>query len=110
MGPDDVAWRFLAEGELQELPVAARFTSNNGEVLRQLALAGHGIALLDDYTVREELAAGRLVRLLPGWRVTNSGFEVGIYAIFRQSGLLPAKIRAFLDFLVESLARTPGGT
>jgi DNA-binding transcriptional LysR family regulator len=109
VGPDDVAWRFLAEGELQELPIAARFTSNNGEVLRQLALAGHGIALLDDYTVREELAAGRLVRLLPGWRVTNSGFEVGIYAIFRQSGLLPAKIRAFLDFLVESLSRTVGG-
>jgi DNA-binding transcriptional LysR family regulator len=69
-------------------------------VLRQLALAGHGIALLDDYTVRDELAAGRLVRLLPGWRVTNSSFEVGIHAIFRQSALLPAKTRAFLDFMV----------
>ena len=109
VGPEDVTWRFLAEGELLELAIAARFTSNNGEVLRQLALAGHGIALLDDYTVRDELAAGRLVRLLPGWQVTNSSFEVGIYAIFRQSGLLPAKIRAFLDFLVESLPRTARG-
>jgi DNA-binding transcriptional LysR family regulator len=108
-GPEDVTWRFLAEGELLELAVAARFTSNNGEVLRQMALAGHGIALLDDYTVRDELAAGRLVRLLPGWQVTNSSFEVGIYAIFRQSGLLPAKIRAFLDFLLESLPRTARG-
>ncbi len=108
-GPEDVTWRFLAEGELLELPIATRFTSNNGEVLRQLALAGHGIALLDDYTVRDELAAGRLVRLLPGWQVTNSSFEAGIYAIFRQSGLLPAKTRAFLDFLVEFLPRTARG-
>ena len=91
---------------MQELPIAGRFTSNNGEVLRQLALAGHDIALLDDYTVRDELAAGRLVRLLPGWQVTNSSFEVGIYAVFRQPGLLPAKIRAFLDFLAEALPRT----
>ncbi len=109
VGRDDATWRFLARGELQELPIAARFTSNNGEVLRQLALAGHGIALLDDYTVRDELAAGRLVRLLPDWQVTNSGFEPGIYAVFRQASLLPAKTRAFLDFMVESLSRTTGG-
>jgi DNA-binding transcriptional LysR family regulator len=110
VGRDDATWRFLARGELQELPIAARFTSNNGEVLRQLALAGHGIALLDDYTVRDELAAGRLVRLLPDWQVTNSDFEPGIYAVFRQATLLPAKTRAFLDFMVESLSRTTGGT
>jgi DNA-binding transcriptional LysR family regulator len=60
--------------------------------------------------VRDELAAGRLVRLLPGWQVTNSSFEPGIYAVFRQTSLLPAKTRAFLDFLVEALARTAGGT
>jgi hypothetical protein len=30
--------------------------------------------------------------------------------VFRQSGLLPAKTRAFLDFMVESLPRTAGGT
>ncbi len=59
--------------------------------------------------MRDELAAGKLVHLLPGWQVTNSSFEVGIYAVFRQSGLLPAKIRAFLDFLVEFLPRTARG-
>jgi DNA-binding transcriptional LysR family regulator len=106
LGPDDVTWRFLREGgELQELRIPARCTTNNGEVLRRLALAGHGIALLDDYTVRDALAAGSLVRLLPDWRVTNTGFEQGIYAVFRQTALLPAKTRAFLDFLVEALPK-----
>lgn len=103
LGPEDVVWRFLAAGGMEELRIAAHFASNNGEVLRQMAIAGHGIALLDDYTVREELESGRLVRLLPAVRVTNTGFDLGIYAVFRQTSLLPAKTRVFLDFLVEAL-------
>jgi DNA-binding transcriptional LysR family regulator len=110
MGPEDVVWRFLDQGALEEVRIAARFASNNGEVLRGMALAGHGIALLDDYTVREELEAGRLVRLLPRLRVTNTGFDLGIFAVFRQASLLPAKTRAFLDFLVEALPRSIGRT
>jgi DNA-binding transcriptional LysR family regulator len=105
-----VVWRFLDQGALEEVRIAARFASNNGEVLRGMALAGHGIALLDDYTVREELEAGRLVRLLPRLRVTNTGFDLGIFAVFRQASLLPAKTRAFLDFLVEALPRSIGRT
>ncbi len=110
LGPEDVVWRFLADGALEELRIAAHFASNNGEVLRHMAIAGHGIALLDDYTVREELASGRLQRLLPDVRVTNTGFDLGIYAVFRQTSLLPAKTRAFLDFLVEALPGLVGTT
>jgi DNA-binding transcriptional LysR family regulator len=105
LGPEDVVWRFLADGVLEEMRIAAHFSSNNGEVLRRMALAGHGIALLDDYTVGPELRAGSLVRLLPRWRVSNTGFDLGIYAVFRQTSLLPAKTRAFLDFLVEAMPR-----
>jgi len=102
-GPEDVVWRFLDQGTLEELTIASRFTCNNGEVLRQMALAGHGIAMLDDYTVRADLAASNLVRLLPHLRATNTGFELGIYAVFRQASLMPAKTRVFLDFLAEAL-------
>lgn len=103
MGPEEVTWRFLGPDGLEEVPIAARFAANNGEVLRALALAGHGIALLDDYTVRDALEAGALVRLLPGWRVTNSAFDEGIFAVFRDGGPLPAKTRALLDFLAARL-------
>lgn len=102
-GPDDVVWRFLDKGVLEELTIAARFTSNNGEVLREMALAGHGIAMLDDYTIRADLAAGRLARLLPHLRATNTGFDLGVYAVFRQSSLMPAKTRVFLDFLAAAM-------
>ena len=104
-GPDDAVWRFLDQGTPEDLTIAAHFTTNNGEVLRNMALAGHGITLLDDYTVRDDIAAGRLMRLLPGFRVTNAGFDLGIYAVFRQAALMPAKTRVFLDFLAEAVRR-----
>lgn len=107
LGPEEVSWRFLRAGVLEELTIPARCTSNNGEVLRGLALAGHGVALLDDYTVRDALADGTLVRLLPGWQVTNASFEPGIYAAYREAGPLPAKSRAFLDFLEAELSAAP---
>ncbi len=108
LGPEDVVWRFMAGGALEELRIAAHFASNNGEVLRQMALAGHGIALLDDYTVREDLGSRRLQRLLSEVRVTNTGFDLGIYAVFRQTSFLPAKTRVFLDFLVDALPSLVG--
>ena len=102
-GAEDVVWRFLDKGVLEELTIPARFSTNNGEVLREMAIAGHGIALLDDYTVRQDLAEGRLRRLLPRLRVTNTGFDLGIFAVVRQSALMPAKTRVFLDFLASAV-------
>jgi len=103
LGPEEVLWKFMSKGKLTELAVPSSFSSNNGHVLIQLAILGHGIALLDDYTVANELARGRLVRLLPGYRVTNSTFDEGIYATFLQTNYLPEKIRVFLDFLAASV-------
>ena len=70
----------------------------------QLASMGHGIALLDDYTVASELAGGRLVRLLPDYRVTNSTFDEGIYASSCRRITSPEKIRVFLDFLAANVS------
>lgn len=98
-------WRFRGEGEteLQEIEVKPRHTSNSGMALLSMACAGQGIALLDDYTVADEIARGRLVQLLPQYRITNTTFEEGIYATFIDMPLLPAKIRVFLDFVAQSL-------
>jgi DNA-binding transcriptional LysR family regulator len=107
-GAEEAVWRFMRDGKVEEWPVPASFSTNNGEALRQLAMLGHGIALLDDYTVRQDLMSGQLVQLLPGWRVTNTSFGTGIYAVFHPARLLPAKTRAFLDFMAAALPRLPG--
>jgi DNA-binding transcriptional LysR family regulator len=53
--------------------------------------------------VQQDLLAGTLARVLPDWRATNTNFRSGIYAVFHQARLLPAKTRAFLDFMTEAM-------
>jgi DNA-binding transcriptional LysR family regulator len=106
MGAEPVVWKFLnRDGGLGEIAVSSSFTCNNGLILSELAVAGHGVALLDDYTVAEELLAGKLVRLLPSYKVTNSTFDEGVSAAFLPSAYLPEKIRVFIDFMAREVPR-----
>ena len=79
--------------------------SGGAGLLCELAAMGHGIALLDDYTVADEVKRGRLKRLMPDFQVTNSSFDEGIYATFLQSSYLPEKIRVFVDYMAESVPK-----
>lgn len=108
LGADAVYWRFMTGGETEEIAVPVAFASNNGQVILETARRGHGIALLDDYTVAEDLQAGRLVRLLPEVRVTNATFEEGIFATYLETVQVPTKLRVYLDFVAGSWQRFAG--
>ena len=105
LGPEPVVWRFLRDGTLQEITVPGSCRSNSGEVLRQLAVRGEGLALLDDYSVAEDVAAGTLVRVLHEVPVSNTGFDRGIYAVWRRANFTLAKVQVFLNFLVAGIRR-----
>jgi DNA-binding transcriptional LysR family regulator len=93
-------WRFLdAAGKLTEVPVSGSLQSDSGPALLEAAKAGIGLALLPDWSVLEDLRSGRLVRLLPGYRVSHIEFENGIFAVYPASRRMPTKLRVFLDFL-----------
>lgn len=96
---DRVYWRFRDGEKEHELMVPRTFSSNNGLVLLNMARAGKGIALLDDYTVAEDLASGALVQILPEVRVTNTTFEEGIFVTYLETPFLPAKLRLYIDFV-----------
>ncbi|MEW5422276.1 LysR family transcriptional regulator [Amorphus sp. 3PC139-8] len=98
---DRVYWRFRDGDSEQEQSIPAAFTSNNGLVLLNMALAGKGIALLDDYTVADHVAAGTLVEVLPHLRVTNTTFEEGIFVTYTETPFMPAKMRLYIDFVVQ---------
>lgn len=95
-------WRFLDPGgNLTEVPVTGTLMSDNGHALLVASLAGVGLALVPDWSVTRELAEGRLVRLLPDYKVSHVEFENGVYAVYQQNRHLPAKVRLFVDFLVD---------
>ena len=92
-------WPLRENGRELMLPVPARVQASDGEGIRRLALAGVGLARLAAFTVRADLAAGRLVPVL---EALNPGDRESFHAVHPGSGgPLPARVRALIDFLAE---------
>jgi len=85
------------KGQQVPLELTPRLLVNDPQALCQSALLGLGVALLAVSDVLPYLQDGRLQRLLPDWYV-DAG-QISLY--FSSQKLLPAKTRAFVDFLVE---------
>ncbi|MBL4740779.1 MAG: LysR family transcriptional regulator [Sneathiella sp.] len=97
-GSTQFQWGFLKSGEKYTIPVKGDLDSNNGDVLRDWALAGHGICLKSRWEVEKELERGELVEILKN----DSLSPVNISAIHPSGNITPPKVRLFIDFLVET--------
>ena len=92
------------DGKSGSVRVSGRYVCDNWEVLREWAVAGLGIALKSTWDVRRHLEDGSLVSLLPGYTFAS---DVAIYAVYPHRRHLPAKTRAFIEFLAESFGPEP---
>ena len=92
------------DGEPGTVRVAGRYACDNWEVLREWAMAGLGIALKSTWDVRQQLEDGSLVPLFPGYTFAS---DVAIYAVYPHRRFLPAKTRAFIEFLADSFGPEP---
>ncbi|MGZ9739836.1 HTH-type transcriptional regulator DmlR [compost metagenome] len=93
---------FGADGSTAMIRHAPRMVTDDLLALRHAAVAGIGIVHLPSVVVRDEIAAGQLVELVPGW-APKSGV---IHAIFpSRRGLLPS-VRTLIDFLGEEFSRS----
>jgi len=81
--------------------VRSDLLANDGELLREVALAGGGIAMVPKIFVDREIAQKRLVHVLRGYRVD---WGAALYLLHPPRQFLPAKVRAFRDFMVDALA------
>lgn len=102
-GPSPSPWSFMNEHGVEDVMVPPILESNTVEPLRLAALAGVGVALLPEWWVAEDVAAGRLQVLLEGWTASATGFDPNIYAVWHRGRQSLPKIRAFIDFLVEDV-------
>jgi DNA-binding transcriptional LysR family regulator len=93
-----------ADGRSGSVRINGRYACDNWEVLREWAVAGLGVALKSTWDVRRHLENGSLISLLPGYSF-DSG--VAIYAVYPHRRHLPAKTRAFIDFLASSFGPEP---
>ncbi|GAL02118.1 transcriptional regulator LysR family [Photobacterium aphoticum] len=77
-------------------------TSSNGETVRQLALAGNGIACLSGFMVKKDIEEGRLIPLFERDKLTNTGREQ-VNAVYYKSSNVAKRISAFIDFIQPQL-------
>ncbi|GAB3047716.1 LysR family transcriptional regulator [Stenotrophomonas tumulicola] len=91
-------WTLRGPGGEASVAVSGSLRVNNGDVLREAAIAGLGIILQPDFLVEQALADGRLQPVLPGWDVP----PIGIYAVYASRSHLAPKVRSFIDHLLDA--------
>ncbi|KIC39631.1 LysR family transcriptional regulator [Leisingera sp. ANG-M7] len=92
-------WVFDCSGAMETFRPGGSYSVNNGEALREAILGGTGIGRLPTFTAGRDLAAGRLVRVLPHCSLPSQT----LYAIYPERRYLPEKVRVFIDFILERL-------
>jgi DNA-binding transcriptional LysR family regulator len=87
--------RFTRGGEHRMIRVKNLLESNDGQILRAAALEGLGILIQPNYIVYDDVVSGRLVPLLDDWDLPRLSVNIA----FQNRKHLPAKVRAFVDFI-----------
>jgi DNA-binding transcriptional LysR family regulator len=96
-------WRVTdPAGHVEQVAAKPIATVSNGLAQRQLAIAGVGPALMPAWLVGDDIAAGRLVEVLPDHEVVPADFDGAAWLLYPSRAFLPAKTRAMVDFLLEN--------
>lgn len=112
-GHDLLSWgstapRDLADGSRRFTLDPARMTCrtilDDGTAQRIATLAGGGISINSLWSVSHEIRVGRLVHLLPEWRLADDSV---LWLIYPRSNVLTPKVRVFMDFLLARLTPAP---
>jgi DNA-binding transcriptional LysR family regulator len=99
--PFDDEWRFVdRRGATASVRISGNLISNSGEMLRTAGLQGVGVCLAPGFLIHDDLDEGRLVRLLPEYRPV----ELSMNAVYPHRHHLSAKVRTFIDMLVQHSA------
>lgn len=100
---DGTSWQLERDGVQQKVRIQAAFTANNGLVLQQAALRGHGIVYNTTFLAWKSLLAGTLVPVLADWNLPLNHLSA-LYPASRQPS---PKVRALIDFLVAEYQPLP---
>ncbi len=98
-------WRFKSKNSQKEnlVQVKGQLRASNALVLKEAALMGHGISLLAKVLIQDELAQGQLIDIFPSYLATATEFNANSWLLYPSKDYLPAKTKAFIDFLSQEI-------
>jgi DNA-binding transcriptional LysR family regulator len=99
-------WEFWRGKDVVSVAVNGRLTVTDSGTKLGACLAGFGIAQVIDLGLDQHLESGALVDLFPDW----SDERFPLYVYYPSRNHVPAKVRAFIDFIIDSLGATPGAS
>lgn len=104
--PGDSRWRFRKQGKTVAIKVSGRYAANHTGVRLDAVLHDIGIGSLPYFVARRALATGDLVAVLTDWQFLT-GYQGVAWLLYPPTRYLPAKLRVFIDYLVEALRAEP---
>lgn len=97
-------WRYQGpDGETGAVTVVSRLQANNGDALRETAVAGHGFLCEPSFIVHSAVERGLLAPLLTTYR----WHDMGVYALYPPTRRLSPRVRRFIDFLADRFGAAP---
>ncbi|MEJ6403161.1 LysR family transcriptional regulator [Yoonia sp. 2307UL14-13] len=100
-GATEFQWPLRADGAIRKFSVQGRYESDDGDVLTDWALAGHGIAMKPVFEVAEHIAAGRLVPVVK----QNPPEPIQMACLFTHRRRQDPKARLFMDFMIDRISK-----
>lgn len=97
-------WEFTGPDGPRTVEVSGRFEADNAIALHEAALAGLGMFRAASFVVGDDIKAGRLIPVLDEFEVSG---DQGIFVVWPHNRNLSAKVRAFVDTLVEAFTPIP---
>lgn len=98
-------WRLKSargrNAKVESFKTRGSLTTNDGEIAVHWALDGHGIVMRAEWDIQQHLRSGRLVQVLPQFATPDAD----IYAVYPQRHQHAARVRVFVDFLVDSFSQ-----
>lgn len=95
-------WHLTSGQKTETVKVRGSMSTNDGEIAVKWALAGHGLLMRAEWDIAKYLHSGRLQQVLEGWQTPPAD----IYAVYPQRLQTAARVRAFVDYIVEAFEST----
>lgn len=99
----DREWPFLIDGQIKRVMVRGRRIANDGGLVRQWCLEGHGLALKSVRDIEDDLASGALVEVLGAFSSGKTALQI----VYPPSAVQPRRVRLLIDAIASELSSRP---